>query len=153
LLRRDFQLLHYAHRTPKKSAVLLSAPLLVRYTGIMITFFDIKKRTALLGVFGGCVVVGILFFVRTFIMTPSYDDTRADDIRTITAALELYAAAGNGIYPVSLDVLVQNDFLSHVYLDPATGRPYQYLLRDRADYSVCTTWDDGGYRCVSSHPR
>lgn len=94
-------------------------------------------------------MIAVVFFFLSRGSARSFDETRMADIKTIVAALELYAVAHNGMYPESLDVLRKNEYLTHNIGDPKTGEPYRYLLRDRADYAICATWDDGGYRCVA----
>ncbi len=107
------------------------------------------KYTLLLYAVPLTVVIVAAFFFLSRDSGRSLDEVRMADIKTIVGALELYAVAHNGMYPESLDVLRKNEYLTHNIGDPKTGEPYRYLLRDRADYAICTTWDDGGYRCVA----
>ncbi len=109
----------------------------------------IRKSTILLYVALAVIVVVAAFFFLSRGSSRSLDEVRMADIKTIVAALELYAVAHNGMYPESLDVLRKNEYLTHDAVDPKTREPYRYLLRDRADYAICTTWDDGGYRCIA----
>lgn len=78
------------------------------------------------------------------------DELRMSDMQTISAAVRLYAAANNGVYPESLDVLVVNKFLTHAYRDPVTSVPYRYLRTAHQTFSICATIADGSNRCVSS---
>ncbi len=108
-----------------------------------------RKQTLLLSVLLLIVAAALAFSFFFRESTRSFDELRMSDIKTIVAALELYAVAHNGMYPESLEVLRKNEYLSSDHADPKTGQPYRYLLRDRSDYAICTTWDDGGYRCVA----
>lgn len=80
----------------------------------------------------------------------STDERRVEDLQRIVSALELYVVAHNGMYPESLNVLVVNEYLSELPLDPTTHTPYRYILSGRADFSICATLDDGTNKCESS---
>ncbi|QSH39233.1 DUF975 family protein [Candidatus Kaiserbacteria bacterium] len=77
------------------------------------------------------------------------DTQRRSDLSQIKLASEMYFGTYN-TFPESVEVLVP-DFMSQVPVDPITGIPYEYVLREGgADFEACTILENdesGGIHC------
>ena len=76
------------------------------------------------------------------------DTKRMKEMSIIISALELYAREHQGVFPESLDVLSKQKYLTKVYADPVTAKPYKYVLDSEGNYSVCTYVVDYTLKCL-----
>lgn len=103
------------------------------------TVVEIVIALALIAVF-----ITLPIFAYTNYMKKSRDSQRKNDIGQIQYSLEQYQDA-NGIYPASLDDLVQEGYLASIPLDPLTDQPYTYGSNaDGSDYQLSGTLEDAG---------
>ena len=78
---------------------------------------------------------------------------RMKEMSIIISALELYAREHQGVFPESLDVLSKQKYLTKVYADPVTAKPYKYVFDSEGNYSVCTYVVDYTLKCLFTSSR
>ena len=69
------------------------------------------------------------------------DSKIKSDIAQLRAALEIYYA-DNGVYPETLEELVDANIMKDIPTNPKTDKPYDYD-KDGDNYTVFTTLNDG----------
>jgi prepilin-type N-terminal cleavage/methylation domain-containing protein len=103
------------------------------------TVVEIVIALALIAVF-----ITLPIFAYTNYMKKSRDSQRKNDIGQIQYSLEQYQDT-NGVYPASLEDLVQEGYLAAIPIDPLTKQPYTYGSNaDGTDYQLSGNLEDAG---------
>jgi hypothetical protein len=78
------------------------------------------------------------------------DERRAEHLRTIAHAVDFYWTNRRQL-PTSLSELAREPGIAPIPVDPATGKPYEYVVSGAETYSLCAVFDRPSDASVSGY--